>query len=121
MNIEDFYNFCTSLPGVTEDFPFDEQTLVFKVRAKIFALTNVDKFQGVNLKCDPVKALEYRASYEEVKPGYHMNKKHWNTVLTKGSLEDEFIKQMIKDSYDLVVSKLPKKDRLELEKLSGSN
>lgn len=116
MNIEEFYNFCISFPGVAEDFPFDEQTLVFKVKGKIFALTDIDHFESVNLKCDPVKALEYRAVYEEIRPGYHMDKKHWNTVLIKGSLDDEFLKQLIKDSYDLVVLNLPKRIKAELEK-----
>lgn len=111
MHIEAFYNYCLSLPGTAEDFPFDEQTLVFKVMGKMFALTNVDEFESINLKCDPVKALKLRAEYEEIKPGFHMNKKHWNTVSTKGELEDEFLTKLIRHSYDLVVAKLPKKDR----------
>ncbi|WP_421773176.1 MmcQ/YjbR family DNA-binding protein [Gracilimonas sp.] len=111
MHIEAFYNYCLSLPGVSEDFPFGEDTLVFKVRGKMFALTNIETFEGINLKCDPVRAIELRASYEEIKPGYHMNKKHWNTVSTTGALDDELIFELIKHSYDLVVAKLPKKDR----------
>src|SRR5690554_6006762 len=98
MNIEDYYNFCISLPGTTEDFPFGEDTLVFKVMGKMFALTDIEKFESINLKCDPLKALELRASHEEIKPGYHMNKKHWITVQTKGALDDGFIKELIKDS-----------------------
>jgi len=109
MNIEQFYTYCTSLPGTEESFPFDEKTLVFKVGGKMFALTDVDAFGGINLKCDPVRALELRAAYQEIVPGYHMNKKHWNTVNPTGTLEDEFIYSMIKDSYDLVVAGLPKK------------
>lgn len=114
MHIEAFYNYCLSLPGTAEDFPFDEQTLVFKVMGKMFALTDVDEFESINLKCDPVKALELRAVYEEIQPGWHMNKKHWNTVSTKGSLEDAFILELIRHSYDLVVEKLPKKERAKL-------
>lgn len=114
MHIEAFYNFCHSLPGVTEDFPFDEQTLVFKVMGKMFALTNLDEFENINLKCDPIRALELRASHKEIKPGYHMNKKHWNTVSTQGRLPDDFLKELIKHSYDLVVANLPQKDRNKL-------
>lgn len=115
MNIEEFYQFCHSLPGVTESFPFGEQTLVLKVMHKMFALTDIEGFESINLKCNPVKALELRATYEEIQPGYHMNKKHWNTVSVKGSLSDALIREMIKESYDLVVAGLPKKDRLRLE------
>ncbi|MAO66474.1 MAG: MmcQ-like protein [Balneola sp.] len=114
MNIEAFYNFCMSLPGASEDFPFDENTLVFKVRGKMFALTNVDEFKSINLKCDPVRALELRAAYEEIKPGYHMNKKHWNTVSMKGALQDDLIKELTRHSYELVVAKLPEKARQSL-------
>lgn len=106
-----------ALPGVTEEFPFDENTLVFKVMGKMFALTDVDDFVSINLKCDPVRALELRAAYEEIKPGWHMNKKHWNTVSMKGDLEDEFIYELIKHSYDLVVAKLPLKKREELKEI----
>lgn len=111
MHIEAFYNYCHSLPGVTESFPFGKETLVFKVMGKIFALTDVDRFESINLKCDPVRSLELRATYDEIKPGYHMNKKHWNTVSAKGSLEDEFIFKLIEHSYDLVVEKLSQKER----------
>ena len=114
MHIEAFYNYCLSLPGSSEDFPFGEETLVFKVKGKMFALTNIETFESINLKCDPVRALELRASYEEIKPGFHMNKKHWNTVSTTGMLEDNFLRELIKNSYDLVVEKLPKKDRESL-------
>lgn len=114
MNIEAFYHFCMDFPGATEDFPFDKETLVFKVKGKMFALCDVDEFESINLKCDPVRALELRAAYEEIKPGYHMNKKHWNTVSMKGSLQDELIKELIRHSYELVVAKLPGKDRESL-------
>src|SRR5690554_1217963 len=117
MNIEEYYHFCRSLPGTTEDFPFGKDTLIFKVMGKMFALTDIEKFESINLKCDPMEALELRAVHEEIKPGYHMNKKHWNTVQTQGSLGDDFIKKLIKDSYNLVVSKLPKKDQKLLSEI----
>lgn len=112
MHIEAFYNYCLSLPDTSEGFPFNNKTLVFKVKGKMFALTDVDEFKSINLKCDPVKAMNLRALHEEIQPGYHMNKKHWNTVSTKGDLPDEFIIELIRHSYELVVEKLPKKDRL---------
>ncbi|MTI86351.1 MAG: MmcQ/YjbR family DNA-binding protein [Balneolaceae bacterium] len=115
MNIETYYNYCMSLPGVTEEFPFNEDVLVFKVMGKMFALTNVETFDGINLKCDPVRALKLRAAYEEIKPGYHMNKKHWNTVVPNGSLEDDFIIELIRHSYDLIVEKLPVKKKKKLK------
>jgi predicted DNA-binding protein (MmcQ/YjbR family) len=115
MNVLGFRNFCISFPGTTEEFPFDENTLVFKVMGKMFALCDVDHFDGVNLKCDPEKALELRESYPEVRPGYHMNKKHWNTVSMKGNLPDELIMEWITESYHLVVMKLPKKEREKLQ------
>jgi predicted DNA-binding protein (MmcQ/YjbR family) len=114
MHIEAFYTHCHSLPGTTEDFPFDEQTLVFKVLGKIYALTDVDLFESINLKCDPARALELRAAYPEIEPGYHMNKKHWNTVSMQGGLSDELILDLINHSYRLVVETLPKSKREEL-------
>lgn len=117
MNIEEFREFCLSFKGATEDFPFDEHTIAFKVMDKIFAIANVEKFDGINLKCDPVKAAMLRDLYAEVKPGYHMNKKHWNTVDPKGKLDDELIKEWIKDSYHLVVEGLPRKKQKKLEQL----
>lgn len=114
MNIEDFRNFCISKYGVTEEFPFDENTLVFKVKGKIFALVDIDLFESVNLKCDPEEAIKLRESHEAVKPGYHMNKKHWNTIEFVGSLTDREIFHWVNHSYDLVVSNLPKKIRDEV-------
>ena len=111
MHIEAFREYCLQLPGATEDFPFGEETLVFKVRGKIFALTHIDTFESINLKCDPEKAVELREQYEAVLPGYHMNKKHWNTVLTDGSVPDLLLKEWTKESYELVVQSLPKKVR----------
>ncbi|HEU4471692.1 MAG TPA: MmcQ/YjbR family DNA-binding protein [Flavisolibacter sp.] len=111
MDIEAYREYCLSLTGVTEGFPFDERTLVFYVKGKMFALTDVDAFSSINLKCDPELAVELRERYAAVRPGYHMNKKHWNTVEIDGSVPDRLIRQWIRDSYDLVVAKLPKKDR----------
>jgi predicted DNA-binding protein (MmcQ/YjbR family) len=116
MNIEEYRNYCLQKKGVTEGFPFDNTTLVFKVVGKMFALTNVDNFESVNLKCDPDKALELRAKFSGIKPGYHMNKKHWNTVRMDDSVPFNLIREMIDDSYNLVVSKLSKKQRDELKK-----
>jgi len=114
MNIEQFQEYCISLPGVTEEFPFGEETLVYKVKGKIFALTNIDNFRSVNLKCDPENAVELRERYDGVKPGYHMNKKHWNTVEVHSNIPNKLLLQWIRDSYDLVVKSLPKKDRESL-------
>lgn len=101
--------------GVTKEYPFDAVTAVFKVKGKMFALTNEtwEKFQ-VNLKCDPDWSLLLREHYEEVQPGYHMNKRHWNTVDFEGAVSDEELLEMIDHSYRLVVSKLPKKVREQL-------
>lgn len=117
MNIESYRNFCLSLPGAAEDLPFDETTLCFKVMGKIFTICDIDQFESINLKCDPQKAIELREAYPgAVVPGYHMNKKHWNTVSMKANLPDELIKDWICESYDLVVAGLTKRDR---EKLTG--
>jgi predicted DNA-binding protein (MmcQ/YjbR family) len=117
MDIEFFRNYCLSKKGVTEEFPFDEQTLVFKVMGKMFALTNVDTFVSINLKCEPEKAVELREQYEGVRPGYHMNKKHWNTVLIDGSISNKLLKEWIDDSYNLVAASLTKKLQEELRQL----
>lgn len=111
MNIESYREYCLSKRGVTEDFPFDNETLVFKVGGKMFALTGIEQFKSINLKCDPERAVELREEYSGILPGYHMNKKHWNTVMMDGSVPMKLIKQMIDDSYDLVVSSLPKRQR----------
>jgi predicted DNA-binding protein (MmcQ/YjbR family) len=114
MNIEQFQEYCISLPGVTEEFPFGEEILVYKVKGKIFALTHIDDFQSVNLKCDPENAVELRERYDGVRPGYHMNKKHWNTVEVHSNIPNKLLLQWVRDSYDLVVKSLPKKDRESL-------
>ena len=115
MHIEQLRNYCITKKGVTEHFPFDDTTLVFKVMNKMFALTGVDKFEFINLKCDPEKAIELREEFEGVTGAYHMSKKHWNSVATNGTVGDKLIYQWIDDSYDLIVSSLTKKLKKELE------
>lgn len=119
MNIEEFRDYCLGFKGVTEAFPFDETTLVFKVMGKMFALTDVDNFESINLKCDPEKVIELREQYAAVLPGYHMNKQHWNTVLTNGEIPDPLLKEWTRDSYDLVAGSLSKKLQEELKNLPG--
>lgn len=105
MNIEEFRNFCLSFDDVTEEFPFGENTLVYKVKGKIFAITGIETFESINLKCDPEEAIELRERYDAVKPGYHMNKAHWNTVVMDNSISDSLLKKWISDSYSLVLKK----------------
>lgn len=109
MNVEDIRLFCLGKKGVTEGFPFDEITLVFKVMGKMFALLSLEGNQSILLKCDPEKALGLREHHLAVLPGFHMNKKYWNTIILDGSIPDRLIKEWIDDSYALVVEKLPKK------------
>ena len=116
MNIEELRDYCLSKKGSSEGFPFDDKVLVFKVVNKMFALTNIDEGERVNLKCKPEKAIELREVHPEITPGYHMSKVHWNTVSIVGNLSNDFIKQLIDDSYNLVVSKLTKKEKTLLEK-----
>ena len=118
MNIEAFREYCLSKKGVEETFPFGEDTLVFKVMGKMFALTGLDSpVFTVNLKCDPDKAIELRELYPEIQPGYHMNKQHWNTVSFEGDLERRLLWELTDHSYELVVASLPKKLRLEMDQL----
>lgn len=115
MDIETFRNYCLSKKLVTESFPFDEVTLVFKVAGKMFALASLEsKPTTVNLKCEPARALELREMHPEIHPGYHMNKTHWNTVNIEGNLTAGFIKTLIDDSYHLIIDGLSKKKRQEL-------
>lgn len=114
MDIIKFRDFCLAMPAVTESMPFGGDTLVFKVKGKMFCLTGIDEFEFINVKCDPDKALLLREEYAAVKPGYHMNKTHWNSVYMDGSVPDKLIREWITDSYDLVVDTLPKKVRREL-------
>ena len=114
MNIEEFREYCLKKKGTSEGFPFDEETLVFKVMDKMFALTNIAGEFRINLKCDPEKAIELREQYPAVIPGYHMNKKLWNTVIVDGTVSDKLIYEWIDNSYDLIVAKLTKKKQSEL-------
>ena len=113
MNIEDFRDYCLSKKGVTEAFPFDESTLVFKVLGKMFALTGLNrKPAAVNLKCDPERAMELREEYDGIIiPGYHMSKKHWNTIIFDSRLPESLLHELIDHSYDLVVAGMPRKLR----------
>lgn len=115
MNIEELRTYCISLKGVTEDFPFDENTLVFKVMGKMFCLTNLEGNLSVNLKNDPERNIELREEYSAIKPGYHMSKVHWNTVNIDGSISDDTIKNLIDESYDLVVLKLKREEKQKLK------
>lgn len=115
MNIEEFRTYCINKKGVTEGFPFDETTLVFKVYGKMFALCDVDDFDFVNLKSDPEEAIELREKYSGVKPGYHMSKKHWNSVYVNKDVDDSLFYQLIDQSYNLVYMSLPKKLRDEVQ------
>lgn len=111
MNIEAYRNYCLSKKGVTEELPFDDTTLVYKVKGKMFALTNLDHFESINVKCDSIVASQLRETYSGVTPGYHMNKQHWNTITTNGSIPDRLLYKWIDDSYTLVVARLSKKDQ----------
>jgi predicted DNA-binding protein (MmcQ/YjbR family) len=117
MNLEAFRAQCLKKKGVTEEFPFGETVLVYKVMGKMFALTSLESFESINIKADPEKAVELRERYDAVQPGYHMSKKHWNTVLIDGSIPDKLILQWLEESYQLVVSGLTKKQKSALEKM----
>jgi predicted DNA-binding protein (MmcQ/YjbR family) len=108
MNIEEVREYCLSKSQVTEGLPFGDTTLVYKVSGKIFALVSLDKNQ-MNLKCDPDLAIELREQYDSVIPGYHMNKKYWNTILLNGSIPNKLLKEWINLSYDLIANKGKKK------------
>ena len=116
MNIEEFREYCLGKKGATEEFPFDSNTLVFKVMNKIFALTDVNAFESINLKCEPIKAIELREKYHAIKPGYHMNKQHWNTIDNQSDVDDTLLVELIDHSYDLIVKSLPKKLQDSLSK-----
>ena len=127
MNFEDFRSYCLSKSGTTEDFPHGNTAVWFKVMGKMFAMTFINdfKFEGqmaapftfVNLKCDPEKALELREKFPAVRPGWHQNKKFWNSVFMNGSLSDEAFRSMIDHSYEQVVAGLTKKLKEELANL----
>ncbi len=115
MNIEEFREYCLAKKAVEECFPFDEVTLVFKVAGKMFALTGLDNEEfKVNLKCNPERAIQLREEHPlDILPGYHMSKKHWNTVSFEGDLDERQLLELIDHSYDLVVKSLPKKVKTE--------
>lgn len=113
MFLEELRAHCLQKSGVSEGFPFDQRTLVFKVFGKMFALMDVEDFDSVNLKCDPEKAIELRERFQAIQPGFHMNKKHWNTVLLYEDVDDSMLLELVDHSYDLVFASLPKKLRDE--------
>lgn len=123
MNIQQFYEFCLSKKGVTEHFPFDEETLVFKVGGKMFCLTSLKEWEkgtpSLNLKCNPERAEELRAEYEAIIPGWHMSKIHWNTVAFNSDVSDKMMCELINHSYELVYNSLTKKNQKEIDELEN--
>lgn len=117
MHIEDFREYCLKKKGITEEFPFNETTLVFKVMGKMFALTDIEHFSFINLKCDPERAVLLREAYPGIEPGYHMHKKSWNSVMMDGSIPDRMIREMIDDSYNLIARSLSKNLKENLDRL----
>ena len=115
MELDKLREFCISKIGVTEEFPFNEDTLVFKVCGKMFCLLNLVPPHRINLKCDPERVMSLIEEFEDITPGYHMNKKHWITVSMSGTLTNKFILGLVKDSYDLVFSKISEKIKKELK------
>ncbi len=119
MTIQDVYDYCLSKQGATEHFPFDDDTLAFKVGGKIFCLTSLKRWEAgdysLNLKCDPHKAILLRAQYDGVVPGYHMNKMHWNTVQVNHDVPANLVKELIDESYNLVRKHLSKQVKRELD------
>jgi len=114
MTLSYLRDYCLAKPGTTEDTPFDEVTLCFRVGGKIFAITSLDIFDFINLKCDPEKAIELREKHEGITPGYHMNKKNWNSVSVEGNVPDPLILELVDHSYDLILKSLPKKIQSEI-------
>jgi predicted DNA-binding protein (MmcQ/YjbR family) len=114
MYIDEFRAYCLTKKGVTEDTPFGPDTLVLKVMNKIFAITGIDKYDFVNLKCDPEYAAELREREQGIKPGWHMNKTHWNSVMVDGTVSEKLFKELIDHSYNIIVASLPKKLKEEL-------
>ena len=109
MNIESLREYCLSLPQVTEDFPFDETTLVFRIGGKIFAMLDLERTEWFVLKCNPDYAIELRDRHPEISPAWHMNKKHWNQLNIFGSLPDVLVQSLIRHSYNEVIKKMPRK------------
>jgi len=122
MNIEEIREYCLAKPAVSEGFPFDESTLVFKVMNKMFALVGLERLPlFINLKCDPERAIELREQYEDIQPGYHMHKAQWNSVYFTAGLPRDLVLELIDHSYELVVQGLKKKDRDELDAIQPQN
>ena len=123
MNIQQYFEYCLSKKGVTEHFPFDEDTLVFKVGGKMFALASLKEWEkgnpAVNLKCDPDWGEELRAEYDDIQPGYHMSKIHWNTVNVNRDVSDKMTRELIDHSYELVFKSLTKKIQADLLSLDN--
>lgn len=123
MNLEIYYEYCLSKKGVTEHFPFDEENLVFKVGGKIFALSSLKQWEkgepSVNLKCDPERASELRAEYDDIQPGFHTSKKHWNTITINKDVSDSLVTELIDHSYELVFKSLAKKSQNEIIELKN--
>lgn len=115
MNAEIIREYCIAKKGTTESFPFNEDVLVFKVGGKVYALMDLSEPDSINLKCDPEYAIELREKYEEVLPGYHMNKKHWNTVMINGSLAKKMVFDLIDHSYEQVLKGLGRKGLIFLD------
>lgn len=115
IELEDVREMCLTWPEVSEGYPFGEDHLVFKVKNKMFCLMSLDAFPStMNLKCEPDRAIELREQYDGVAPGYHMNKKHWNTLTLDGSVPDDVVLELVRHSYDRVVSGLKKSEREEI-------
>jgi predicted DNA-binding protein (MmcQ/YjbR family) len=118
MDLETYYHYCFCKKGVTEHFPFDSDTLVFKVGGKMFALSSLLQWEkgtpSINLKCNPERAQELRSEYHAITPGYHMSKIHWNTILVNSDASDVLLKEMIDDSYQLIFKSLTKKIQKEI-------
>jgi len=115
VNAVDLQRWCLAQAGATEDFPFAPHVSVFKVAGKMFALSALERTPlEISVKCEPDLAVELRNSYDAIRPGYHLNKRHWNTMTLDGSLPDQLVRDLIEDSYDLVVSALPKRTQEEL-------
>jgi predicted DNA-binding protein (MmcQ/YjbR family) len=114
MTLEYFRDYCLKKPGTSEDTPFDQDTLCFRVRGKIFSICSITEFQYINLKCDPERAVELRELHSGITPGYHMNKKTWNSVSVIGDVPDRLILELADHSYELILSNLPKKIQAEI-------
>ena len=115
MDAPELRRWCLAQTGAVEDFPFGPESSVFKVAGKMFAISALDRTPlEVSVKCEPELAVQLRASYAAIRPGYHLNKRHWNTVTLDGSLPEQLLRDLVEDSYDLIVSALPERERKQL-------